>query len=147
MQQIADFTVIFTISMQSHRLVQLVTKEIETTTDTGLISIDLYEEIMKLALLLPFTTPPIRKPDSIQNLYFGNERNYRETAEGPRTVVREHQIDLWDGTDRRQQERRQTPRRQENQEALLDTRSRQDRRRNGRRATDQLQAGGLFIKA
>ncbi len=102
---------------------------------------------MRLALLIPFTTPPVRKPDSVQNLYFSNERNYREAGEGPRTTINDNTDDHWDSSERRSQDRRQSPRRQENQEALLNTRSGQDRRRGGRRATDQLQAGGLFIKA
>lgn len=53
----------------------------------------------------------------------------------------------WDGTDRRNNtERRSSDRRQQGQESPLDTRTGNDRRRDGRRATDQQPVVHLSIK-
>lgn len=104
---------------------------------------------MKLSLLIPFTTSPVRNTDSIQNLQSGDERNYSEPDyQSPRTVVNLPESDTeWDGTERRAQDRRDAPRRQERLGVLLDTRTGQDRRRAGRRASDQRPPGSFSFKA
>lgn len=124
-------------------------QDIEKHSDRIYINILIFIRKMKLSLLIPFTTPPVRNSDSIQNLQSGDERNYSEPdSQGSRIVANLQGLAMaWDGAERRQQDRRDTPRRQENQGVLLDTRTGHDRRRTGRRASDQRPPGGFSFKA
>ncbi|QZA77810.1 hypothetical protein K4H28_16330 [Deefgea tanakiae] len=63
-------------------------------------------------------------------------------SRNPSTNIRKKKLSvgLWDGAERRtHQERRGSDRRNERQSAMLDTRVRVDRRREGRRQTDELE--------
>lgn len=61
---------------------------------------------------------------------------------------RDDRSEEWDGTERRSsQDRRQRDRRDEAHDTLLDTRSGQDRRHEGRRSTDAKPPGHFDFKA
>jgi hypothetical protein len=97
---------------------------------------------MRTFAIQPYAVTAAHSPDSIQSLRQGDG----STDDQARAIVNLHTAP-WDGTERRQGDRRQQNRRQDSVDVLLDTRTSQDRRRQGRRATDQLPRGAFSFKA
>ncbi len=97
---------------------------------------------MRTFTLHPFSVTAAYPPDSLQSLRQGDGRTDNRAP----TVVNVYS-QPWDGTERRKADRRRQDRRLDSQDVLLDTRTSQDRRRQGRRSTDSLPLGAFSFKA
>jgi hypothetical protein len=95
---------------------------------------------MRTFTLRPFAVSAAYQADPAQNLRQGD-------GNGKDSNLVIINMPSWDGTERRRGERRSLNRRQESQDVLLDTRASQDRRRQGRRATDRIPPGAFSFKA